>query len=319
MKTMRAFITGIGGFAGSHLTDLLLSKGIEVHGTTVFEGKEPNLAHCAGRVTLHQCDLASGDQVTEAIQAAKPDWVVHLAALSFVPSAEKGPQQAILSNVLGPLNLLEAIKRNCPKAKTLMISSSAVYGLVAREDLPVPESKPVNPANMYGITKASQEMLARLYHQNDKIPAVNLRPFNHVGPRQSPDFAAPNFARQIAMIEKDKQEPVIHVGDLSAERDYTDVRDIARAYYLAAQHCTPGGAYNICTGSVITMQALLDMLIAMSSAAVKVQPDPARMRPSDLPILTGDTAKFHKATGWEPSIPLEQSLKDLLEYWRERV
>jgi len=316
---MRAFITGIGGFAGSHLTDLLLREGIEVHGTTIFDGNEANLEHCTNRVTLHPCDLAAADQVTKVIQAAKPDWVIHLAALSFVPSAEEGPQQAILSNVLGPLNLLEAIKRNCPGAKTLMISSSAVYGLVTRDDLPVPETKPVNPANMYGITKASQEMLARLYHQNDKIPTVNLRPFNHVGPRQSPDFAAPTFARQIALIEKGTQEPVIHVGDLSAERDYTDVRDIARAYYLAAQHCRPGETYNICTGKVIQMQALLDMLIGMSEVDVKVQPDPARMRPSDLPILTGDTTRFHEATGWEPTIPLEQSLRDLLEYWRERV
>lgn len=316
---MRAFITGIGGFAGSHLTDLFLSEGIEVHGTTILDGGEANLAHCADRVTLHKCNLADSDSVAGALSACKPDWIFHLAALSFVPSAEKGPQEAILSNVLGSVNLLEGIKRCCPNAKALMISSSAIYGHVAVGDLPIKETGAPKPDSIYGITKTAQEMLTQLYFNKQNVQAVNLRPFNHVGPRQSPDFATPNFARQIALIEKKKQDPVIHVGDLSAERDFTDVRDIARAYLLAARHCTPGETYNICTGEVISMRGLLDMLISLAHVEVKVEIDPARMRPSDLPILTGDVAKFRDATGWRPTVPLEQSLKDVIEYWRQRI
>lgn len=316
---MRAFITGVGGFAGSHLTDLLLREGIEVHGSTILDGPEPNLEHCSDHVALYKCNLAEMDDVAAALDAAKPDWIFHLAALSFVPFAEKGPQEAILSNVLGSVNLLEGIKRCCPKAQALMISSSAIYGHVAVGDLPIKETGRARPDSIYGITKTTQEMLTQLYFNKQDIQAVNLRPFNHVGPRQSEDFAAPTFAKQIALIEKGKQEPVIHVGDLSAERDFTDVRDIAQAYYLAAQHCKPGETYNICTGEVISMRALLDMLISMAQVEVRVGIDPARMRPSDLPILTGDVAKFKEATGWEPAIPLEQSLTDLMEYWRARV
>jgi len=315
---MRAFITGIGGFAGSHLTDLLLREGVDVHGTTILE-TEANLEHCADRVTLHRCNLAEMDQVAEALSAAKPDWIVHLAALSFVPSAEKGPQTAILSNILGSANLLEGIKNYCPDAKALMISSSAIYGHVAVGDLPIKETGRPKPDSIYGITKTTQELLTQLYFNKQNVHAVNLRPFNHVGPRQSPDFVTPNFARQIALIEKGKQEPVIHVGDLSAERDFTDVRDIAQAYYLAAQHCVPGETYNICTGDVISMRRLLDMLIELAEVEVRVEIDPERMRPSDLPILTGDVTKFKQATGWEPTVPLEQSLRDVIEHWRERV
>lgn len=316
---MRAFITGIGGFAGSHLTDLLLSEGVEVHGISYFGGPEPNIEHCAGRVQVAKCNLAQMEEVKGALSAAKPDWVFHLAALSFVPSAERGPQEALLSNVLGSLNLLEGIKHCCPKAKAIMISSSAVYGHVAPGDLPIREAAFPKPDSIYAITKTTQEMLTQLYYHKQNVNAVNLRPFNHVGPRQSPDFVTPNFARQIALIEKGKQEPVIHVGDLSAERDFTDVRDIARAYSLAAQHCRLGETYNICTGKVISMRRLLDMLISLSRVKVTVEIDPARMRPSDLPILTGDVTKFKQATGWEPQVPLEQSLHDVIEEWRGRV
>jgi len=316
---MRAFITGIAGFAGSHLADLLLSEGIEVWGTVHSPERASNIEHCRDRLNLSVCDIADKAALSGALSEAKPDWVFHLAALSFLPTADKKPQEAVSSNILGSLNLLDCVRQCCPEATVVMISSSAVYGRVPPGELPIKEDARLKPESMYAITKVTQEHITELYHRRFNLRTINLRPFNHLGPRQSDLFVASSFARQIAEIEKGKREGVIHVGDLSAERDFTDVRDVVRAYRLAAEKCEVGETYNICSGKTISIRRVLDTLLELAKIEVRVETEPSRLRSSDLSVLSGDFSKFQAATGWRPEIPIERSLADLLDYWRERV
>jgi len=315
----RVLITGITGFAGSHLADHVLAEhpGVEVFGTYRWRSRRENIEHLEGRIRLLECDLGDVTAMRSALAAAKPDAIFHLAAQSFVPTSWVAPAETFHVNVIGQIHLFEAIRLLGLDPVVQIACSSEEYGLVHKDETPISESNPLRPLSPYAVSKVSQDFLAYQYFKSYGLRAVRTRGFNHEGPRRGEVFVMSNFARQIAAIEAGAQEPVIRVGNLDSVRDFTDVRDMVRAYWLAATRGEPGEVYNIASGSGITIRAMLDRLIAMSRATLRVEPDPARMRPSDVEVLLGDSSKFRAATGWEPRIPLETTLADTLDYWRE--
>lgn len=317
---MRVLITGITGFAGSHLAEFLLKRdGVEVHGIERWRSKTDNIEHLKGRVAMHECDLRDGSSIRKVLETVRPDQIYHLAAQSFVPTSWKAPAETLMTNILGQLHIFEAVRQIGINPRIQIAGSSEEYGLVNADELPIKESNPLRPLSPYGVSKVGQDLLAYQYHQSYKLHVVRTRGFNHTGPRRGDVFVESNFAQQIAKIERGLQEPVVKVGNLQAKRDYTDVRDMVRAYWLALEKGLPGDVYNICSGETHSIESVLQSLLAMSSAKVRVEPDPARMRPSDVLLLHGDSSKFQKQTGWRPEIPLETTLRDLLNYWRARM
>ena len=217
------------------------------------------------------------------------------------------------------MHLFEAVREADLATRILIAGSSEEYGATTPDELPIKETNPLRPLSPYAVSKVGQDMLAYQYHQSYGLWVVRTRAFNHEGPRRGDVFVTSNFAKQIAEAEAGLRPPIISVGNLEAQRDYTDARDIVRAYELALEHCTPGEVYNIGSGDVWSIQKMLDTLLSFSTLAFEVRPDPARMRPSDVPVLFSDSSKFRAATGWAPTIPFETTLFDTLEYWRQRV
>jgi GDP-4-dehydro-6-deoxy-D-mannose reductase len=313
----RVLITGVTGFAGSHLVDFLLTRGdCEIFGIQRWRSRTENIEHFASKITLLECDLRDATNTFETIAKVKPDWIFHLAAQSFVPTSWVAPSESLTTNVLAQVNIFEAVRRLGLKTRIQLACSSEEYGMVYPDEVPIKETNPLRPLSPYAVSKVAQDMLGYQYWMSWKVDSVRTRGFNHEGPRRGPVFVASDFAKQIADIEKGKKAPVLHVGNLEAKRDFTDVRDMVRAYVLALEKCEPGEVYNICSGSAWTIQAVLDHLLSLTKAKIEVKEDPARLRPSDVPILLGDNSKFVKATGWQPTIPFEQTLADMLEYWR---
>jgi GDP-4-dehydro-6-deoxy-D-mannose reductase len=224
-----------------------------------------------------------------------------------------------MTNVVGQLNIFEAMRELKLEARVQLACSSEEYGMVYDDEVPIKESNPLRPLSPYGVSKVAQDLLGYQYHQSYGLFIVRTRGFNHTGPRRGDVFVSSNFSRQIAMIEKGKQEPVLSVGNLEARRDFTDVRDMIKGYWLALEKGEPGDVYNIGSGSDVTIRKMLDILLGFSSASIEVRQDPERMRPSDVDVLRADNTKFCAHTGWKPEIPLEKTLEDLLNYWRERV
>jgi len=314
----RILITGITGFAGSHLADHVLAShpGVEVFGTYRWRSRRENIEHLEGKVRLVESDLGDQNALRAALELARPDAIFHLAAQSFVPTSWRAPAETFHINVTGEINLFEAIRELGLDPVVHIACSSEEYGLVHRDETPITEQNPLRPLSPYAVSKVAQDLLGYQYFRSYGLRAVRTRGFNHEGPRRGEVFVMSNFARQIAMIEAGLNEPVMRVGNLDAVRDFTDVRDMVRAYWLAAERGEPGEVYNIASGRGITIRDMLDKLLGMSTVAVDVQTDPARLRPSDVEVLLGDASKFRAATGWEPTIPLEQTLADTLDYWR---
>ena len=313
----RVLVTGVTGFAGSHLVDFLLERGdCELFGIQRWRSRTENIEHFASRITLLECDLRDATNTFEIIAKVKPDWIFHLAAQSFVPTSWVAPTESLTTNVLAQVNIFEAVRRLGLKTRIQLACSSEEYGMVYPDEVPIKETNPLRPLSPYAVSKVAQDMLGYQYWMSWKVDSVRTRGFNHEGPRRGPVFVASDFAKQIADIEMGKKAPVLHVGNLEAKRDFTDVRDMVRAYVLALEKCEPGEVYNICSGKAWTIQALLDHLLGLTKVKIDVKEDPARLRPSDVPILLGDNSKFVKATGWQPTIPFEQTLADMLEYWR---
>jgi GDP-4-dehydro-6-deoxy-D-mannose reductase len=315
---MRLLITGINGFVGGHLAEHLIACSA---GDVWGLARQPALAlpQLRGRVQLVAADLGELDQVIAALASVRPDVIFHLAGQSNVPRSFADPAQTLTTNVLAQLHLFQAALRLKQNPLFLIACSNEIYGRVAPEDLPLDEQTPLRPVNPYAVSKAAQDLLAYQYHISHNLRAIRLRLFNHIGPRQSEQFVASAFAVQIARIEAARQEPLLRVGDLAAERDFTDVRDIARAYALAAQYGEPGQAYNIGSGRTVSIRWLLDTLLAFSTRDIAVEPDPVRMRPADVPRVVCDNRRFRERAAWAPQIPLEQTLYDILEYWRAHV
>lgn len=318
---MKVLITGITGFAGSHLAEYCLDQqeGVEVVGICRWRSRRENIEHLEGRIEMHECDLRDASSVKTLIGEVRPDRIFHLAAQSYVPSSWNSPSETLTTNILGQLNIFEAMRETGCDARIQITGSSEEYGLVHPEETPIKESNPLRPLSPYAVSKVAQDTLGYQYHQSYGTKVVRTRAFNHTGPRRGDVFVTSNFAKQIAEIEAGRREPVIHVGDLTPQRDFTDVRDIVRAYWLGLEHCTPGEVYNICCGKAYHIQEVLDLLLGHSDHDIEVREDPARLRPSDVPLLLGDNTKFCDATGWQPEIPFEKTAEDLLIYWRERI
>ena len=316
---MRALITGITGFAGSHLAEFLLAEGCDVFGTRRVRSPMDNVSVIADSLTLIDCELSDSSAARDAVQAARPDLIFHLAAQSFVRASWAYPGFTLFNNIGSQLNIFEAVRELKLDARILVACSSEEYGRAEEKDLPLTEDSPLRPLSPYGVSKVGQDMLAYQYHASYGMAIVRTRAFNHTGPRRGEAFATSTFAKQIAEIELGRREPVVHVGNLSAQRDFTDVRDVVRAYFLACTQGEPGEVYNICTGISVTIQEILDTLLELAQCEVSVEIDPERLRPSDVQLLRGDASKLTEATGWRPEIELRQTLADLLEYWRERL
>lgn len=315
----RALITGITGFAGSHLAELLLSQGYEVWGMARPRSKTDNIEKIKHKINLEDADLLDSHSLYAIVKKAKPDYIFHLAAQSFVPTSWASPSVTLEVNIVGSANLFEAVREAEIDPVIQIACSSEEYGLVKPEELPIREDNPLRPQSPYAVSKIAMDYLGYQYYCSYGMKIVRTRGFNHTGPRRGENFASSNFAKQIAMIEAGKQEPVIKVGNLEAKRDWSDVRDIVRGYLLAVLKGEYGEVYNICRGEAMSVREMLDILLSFSSKRIKIKKDPARMRPSDVPVLIGDCTKFKERTGWQPEIPFRQTLKDLLDYWRERV
>ena len=317
---MKVLITGITGFVGSHLAEFLLTKGgVELHGIERWRSKTENIDHVVDKLILHECDIRDASSVREVIEKVRPESIFHLAAQSFVLSSWRAPAETLTTNIIGQLNIFEAVRQIGINPLIQIAGSSEEYGLVHEDELPIKETNPLRPLSPYAVSKVGQDLLAYQYYQSYKLNVVRTRGFNHTGPKRGVVFACSNFAKQIAMIEKNLQEPVIHVGNLDAKRDFTDVRDMIRGYCLSLEKGQPGEVYNICSGKIYSIKEVLNMLLGFTKAKVEVKQDPGRMRPSDVPVLFGDNSKFVKQTGWSPTIPFEQTLKDLLDYWRDKI
>ncbi|MFA6254843.1 MAG: GDP-mannose 4,6-dehydratase [Patescibacteria group bacterium] len=325
---MKILITGITGFAGSHLADYLLANfpQIELFGIKRWRSKTENVEHLKDKIKFYECDIKDAHNVSEVIEATQPDKIFHLAAQSYVPASWDSPVETLMINMAGQTNILEAVRKIKSKEKNydpviLIAGSSEEYGLVFPNELPIKETNLLRPLSPYGVSKVCQDLLGFQYWHSYKIKVIRSRAFNHSGPRRGEVFVDSNFAQQIAKIEKGLLPPVIKVGNLEAKRDFTDVRDIVQAYWLATEKCQPGEAYNICSGKDFTIQEVLDKLLSLAkNKDIKVEQDPARMRPSDVPLLSGDSSRFRELTGWEPKIDyLNQTLNDMLDYWRKQI
>ncbi len=342
---MKVLITGITGFAGSYLGEYLLARGdVEVYGSCRWRSRLDNLNDLrgqgklnvlveekvtgpeelnrlakAGQINLLQCELADSYSVRKLISSVQPERIFHLAAQSFVLSSWNAPVETFQTNVIGQINLFEAVREAGLDPMVHIAGSSEEYGLVHPDEVPMKETNALRPLSPYAVSKVAQELLAWQYFKSYGLKTVVTRGFNHTGPRRGQVFSTSSFAKQIAEIEKGKREPVVHVGDISSKRDWTDVRDMVRAYWLALDKGQPGQVYNVGSGTTRTIQEMLDILLSLSTAKVTVVQDPGRLRPSDVKILWADATKFRNQTGWAPQIPFEQTMKDLLNYWRDRV
>ncbi|WDP89756.1 MAG: GDP-mannose 4,6-dehydratase [Desulfobacter sp.] len=317
---MKVLVTGITGMTGSHLAEYLLNRpGVEVHGTIRWRDSRRFISGIEEELVLHNCDLMDAHGVDGVIHKVRPDRIFHLAAETSVDDSWKNPHQTITNNITCQLNLFEAVKRLDLNTRILVTGSSEAYGLVSEDELPVAETQGFKPLSPYGVSKVSQDMLGFQYHKSYGMDIVRVRVFNLTGPRQSTTFALASFARQIALINAGRQDPVLEVGNLEARRDFTDFRDAARAYWMALEYGRAGEVYNIGSGRPRLLKDVLKELIEISNAEVRVVTDPDRMRPSDIPAMVCDNKKFCSVTGWVPRIPFSRTLEDLLEYWERTL
>ena len=317
---MRLLITGITGFVGSHMAEYALARGAQVFGSTRWRSRTENIDHLRGKIHLVECDLRDSASVRRLLTTASPTHVIHLAAQSFVGTSWHTPAETLSTNTTGQVNLLEGIRELPLVPRFLVIGTSEEYGLVHPDEVPIKETNPLRPLSPYAVSKVAQDLMGFQYFQSYGLPIIRTRAFNHEGPRRGEVFVTSNFAKQIVEIEAGMREPIIFVGDLTPKRDFSDVRDIVRGYWLLLERGEPGEVYNLCSGRSWTIREVLDFLLAHSSAkGIAVECDPARLRPSDVMILEGDSSKIRKAVGWEVEIPFQQTLKDSLAHWRERV
>ncbi len=315
---MRALITGAGGFVGGHLcAHLLAFTDWQLTGTVYPQPVESQPPEPYLR--LRHADLRDPEGVRTLVDEVQPDYIFHLAAQSFVPTSFADPWDTLENNIRAELNLLEAVRRSGREVRVLVIGSNEEYGAPRSGELPQTEESPLRPNNPYAVSKVAQDFLGLQYHLAYGLPVVRVRPFNHTGPGQSPRFVVPAFASQIAHIEAGLQEPVMKVGNLDVARDFSDVRDIVRAYHLAVTQGEPGEVYNLASGRPQPVQGLLETLLSYAQVEIRVERDLERYRPVDMPVVYGSAEKFRLRTGWEPQIPFEQTLRDTLEYWREQV
>lgn len=312
MIPIKALITGSSGFVAGHLTDFLHRGGIEVYGLTREDA-------AAGEKVkkVYVADVRDEHKIKEILNEVRPRCIYHLAGISSVGRSWQKLRETLEVNIFGALSILAGVHELCLPCRVMIVGSAEEYGITGAH--PVEEDHPLRPVSPYGLSKMTQELLARQYVSAYGIDAVLVRPFNHIGPGQSPDFVVSDFARQVAGIEKGLQEPVLEVGNLDVVRDFTDVRDVVRAYAELMQHGKTGEVYNVCAGNGVSIRTVLDILLGLSGRGISVRTDERKLRPVENPVLVGSNEKICRATGWRPRISLAESLAGVLNYWRSRV
>jgi len=316
---LRALITGATGFAGSHLAEYLLAHtDLEVWGTDI-SSNDRNIAHITDDLEFVVGDMSEPGTVSGILSDARPDYIFHLAAQAFVPLSWSDPWDTIANNIRAELNIFQTLVKSGARPRVMIAGSADEYGMIRPDELPITEITPLRPYNPYAVSKIAQDMLGYQYFASHDLPVVRVRPFNHIGPRQSPAFVSSDFAKQIAEIEQGYREPQLYVGNLEARRDFTDVRDMVRAYHLALERGEPGQVYNLGAEHSSSIQQVLDLLLRMSDAEIEVVQDATRLRPTDVPVIVSDCSRFRQQTGWRAMVTLEDSLRDILDYWRDRV
>lgn len=315
---MRALITGISGFVGSHLAEYLLAHTDWQISGTVY-GRLDNIAHLRQRLALFPAELSHLDVVRFIVEEAQPDYLFHLAAQPIPSLSYHDPWFTLENNIRSQLNMLEAVAQLGLACRVLVVGSSEEYGAVSPADLPIDEETPLRPTSPYAVSKVTQDLLGLQYWLSRRVEAVRVRPFNHIGPRQRRGFVAPDFASQIAEIEAGLRPPVMAVGELNVARDFSDVRDIVVGYHLALTQGQAGEVYNLGAGQARSVQELLDTMIAFSSVPIEVTRDPDRVRTVETPRIVADCTRLRQQTGWTPGIPFHQSVADVLDYWRDQV
>lgn len=314
-EDMKVLIIGAAGFAGWYLAAHLKQE----YGWEVSVTKLKQESFLMEDVTVYDLDLRNPEEISELLEQLQPEVIFHLAAQSSVALSWSQPDLTVDVNIQGCIHLLETIRKLNINPRVLLIGSGEEYGYIAPEESPVSEQNPLRPGNLYAVTKLCQTMIGKIYANAYQMPILMVRAFNHIGPRQSPAFVVSDFCRQVAEIEQGKKEPVLSVGNLSAKRDFTDVRDIVRAYGLLVQKGKAGETYNVGSGHAIEIEKLLEMIIAFSNTKIKVQADPQKLRPLDIPVIEANIEKLVQETGWQPQIPLSITLQETLEYWREQI
>ncbi len=314
-----AFVTGIEGFAGSHLAELLLKKSYRVSGIVHNFNKIDNIRHLLKKISIVECDILNFNKLADAIKRFKPDVIFHLAGIASIPESFRDPGTTYRINFWGTYNLLESIRRYRPDAKVLVVGSAHEYGYVKEGELPVKESHPLNPVTPYGASKAAAEMLSLQYYHSFGLNVFLVRSFNHVGPRQSPDFVLSSFAKQISEIMKGKAKPVLKTGNLDLYRDFTDVRDVTNAYLLIVKKGKCGEIYNVCSGMPVRLSDLLKKMFKIAGCEAEVIVDKSRVRKSEMRKFCGDNTRLKETTGWTQQYKLEDTLRDLINWWDSRL
>lgn len=313
---MNVFVTGATGFVGGYLVEYLISLGYCVFGTTFPQ--KPEECDIAEGAYIEHLDLKNEKDVDNCIRAAKPDWIFHLAAVSNVGYSWKNRRETLETNIMGTFNLMEAVRRIFPSSRTLFISSSDVYGKIPERNKALSEEDVVKIMSPYAFTKLSGELMMDFYGQIEGLDVVIARPFPHTGPGQNPDFVCSDWANQVARIEKQLAEPIIRVGNINISRDFSDVRDVVKAYKLLMERGKKNQIYNISSGTAVSLKEILDKILSFSPISIQIEKDKKRLRKADISELWGDNSKILKETSWKPEIPLEKTLKDLLDYWRSQ-
>ncbi len=312
---MKALVVGGGGFVGPYLVKHLKEEqGMEVYVTKTE--KETLDMDCSG---IYNLDILELSQVAELLNKIRPDYIFHLAAQSSVAYSWKNPGLTIDVNIKGCVNLLDGIRQLDYKPRVLLIGSGEEYGHIKDGECPIVEDNVLRPGNIYAATKSCQNMLGKIYSDAYDMDVMMVRAFNHIGPNQTPVFVVADFCKQVADIENGQAEPVIYVGNLSARRDFTDVRDVVRAYAMLVKDGKRGETYNVGRGHAVAIQEILERIVALSDKDIEVRVDESKLRPVDVPIIEPDITKIRETVGWEPEIELETTLKETLEYWRRET
>lgn len=310
----KGLIIGASGFVGNYLIEELYNQKIEIYAT-----RKRNSTFQNAHATIAELDILDKNAVTELLFEIRPDYIFHLAAQSSVGVAWKNPVLTVDTNITGSINVMDAIRELYYSPRVLLVGSGEEYGHITSQETPIAEGNALRPGNVYAATKACQNMIGSIYAKAYDLDVMMVRAFNHIGPGQASLFVVSDFCKQVAEIEKNNREPIIRVGNLDSKRDFTDVRDVVRAYVSVIEKGVPGETYNVGSGMAIKIKKILDMIIALSSKQIAIEVDPNKIRPVDVPIIEADISKINKTTGWQPMIPIEQTLKETLEFWRRTV
>jgi len=310
----KGLVIGAAGFVGSYLIAEMRANGMEAYATKLPHEKLDNTD-----AVVYDLDIMDKEAIASLLFEIRPDYIFHLAAQSSVGLAWKNPGLTVDVNIKGGINVMDAVRELFYKPRVLLIGSGEEYGHIRSGETPINEENSLRPGNIYAATKVCQNMIGSIYSKAYDLELMMVRAFNHIGPGQAPMFVVSDFCKQVAEIEKGLREPVMKVGNLAAKRDFTDVRDVVKAYVKLIQAGEAGETYNVGSGNAKAIQEILDLIVSMSDSEVKVEIDPNKIRPVDVPIIEADITKIHELTGWEPEITLEQTIRETLDYWRANV